>query len=112
MEPELAMLLHIYKEVFSISSGLTPQRAQKHSFPLIQGSGPVKVRPHRHPHSQKLLNLSHGARYVVGRDCNAWHLSFFFSHSLGEEEGCLRFCTNYRALNAIIGLFEWSSVLF
>jgi len=40
IEPKVAILLHTYKEVFSVPSGLPPQRAQNHS--IIQGSSPVK----------------------------------------------------------------------
>ncbi|KAL2319993.1 hypothetical protein Fmac_028962 [Flemingia macrophylla] len=54
MEPELAILLHTYKQVFAVPKGLPPNRSQNHAIPLMHGTGPVKVRPYRYPHSQKL----------------------------------------------------------
>ena len=53
MEPELALLLHTYQEVFQQPTGLPPPREHDHCIPLIEGLGPVKVRPYRYPHSQK-----------------------------------------------------------
>ena len=54
MEPELAILIHTYKQVFVVPKGLPPNRSQNHAIPLMHGTGPVKVRPYRYPHSQKL----------------------------------------------------------
>ncbi|WVY92276.1 hypothetical protein V8G54_037790 [Vigna mungo] len=51
--PDLAILLHTYKQVFSIPSGLPPSRLHNQFIPLIKGAQPVKVKPYRYPHSQK-----------------------------------------------------------
>jgi len=53
MEPELALLLHTYAQVFDTAIGLPPQREHDHSIPLIQGAIAVKVHPYRYPYSQK-----------------------------------------------------------
>nr|KYP46388.1 hypothetical protein KK1_032037 [Cajanus cajan] len=53
MEPELARLLHTYKDVFAVTTGLPTRRSQDHSIPLKSGTTPVKVRPYRYPHRQK-----------------------------------------------------------
>ena len=53
MEPELALLLHTYREVFAKPSGLPPNRLHDHAIPLMAGSTPVKMKPYRYPHSQK-----------------------------------------------------------
>lgn len=53
MDPELALLLHIYQEVFKVPKGLPPQSDQDHAIPLQQGSDPVKVKPYIYPHIQK-----------------------------------------------------------
>ncbi|PNX56849.1 hypothetical protein L195_g058407, partial [Trifolium pratense] len=53
IEPEIAMLLHTYKELFQPPSALPPSRAHNHSIPLMEGANPVKVKPYRYPHSQK-----------------------------------------------------------
>jgi len=53
VEPDLAVLLQTYRQVFDVSSGLPPPRLHDHSIPLLEGSNPVKVKPYRYPHSQK-----------------------------------------------------------
>jgi hypothetical protein len=53
MEPELVLLLNRFKEVFHKPTGLPPPRLQNHTIPLMEGKGPVKVRPYRYPQSQK-----------------------------------------------------------
>ena len=53
MEPELALLLHTYKEFFDKPEGLPPKRSHTHFIPLLEGSNPVKCRPYRYLHSQK-----------------------------------------------------------
>jgi hypothetical protein len=53
IEPELAILLHTYKEVFRTPSGLPPPRDHNHEIHLKEGTQPVKVKPYRYPHSQK-----------------------------------------------------------
>ena len=52
-EPEIALLLHTYSEIFDKPKGLPPPRSHTHAIPLLQGSNPVKVRPYRYPFSQK-----------------------------------------------------------
>ncbi|MCI06272.1 hypothetical protein A2U01_0027330, partial [Trifolium medium] len=53
MEPKLVLLLNRFKEVFHKPTGLPPPRLQNHTIPLMEGKGPVKVRPYRYPQSQK-----------------------------------------------------------
>jgi len=52
-KPEIALLLHTYREIFDEAKGLPPPRSHTHAIPLLQGSNPVKVRPYRYPFSQK-----------------------------------------------------------
>jgi hypothetical protein len=35
LEPDLAILLHTYRDVFSIPQGFPPNRTQDHSIPLL-----------------------------------------------------------------------------
>jgi len=51
--PDLALLLQKFHAIFDKPSGLPPQRSQDHCIPLLDSSGPVKVRPYRYPYSQK-----------------------------------------------------------
>nr|XP_027186266.1 uncharacterized protein LOC101496407 [Cicer arietinum] len=53
IDPEIAMLLHTYADVFKVPSTLPPPREHDHAIPLQSGFGPVKVRPYRCPHTQK-----------------------------------------------------------
>lgn len=53
MDPDLAILLHTYRGVFSTLTSLPPKRTHNHAITLQEGSKPVKVRPYRYPHSQK-----------------------------------------------------------
>ncbi|PNX72875.1 retrotransposon-related protein [Trifolium pratense] len=54
IDPELAILLHTYAQVFTVPTSLPPQRTQDHPIPLLQPwSGPIKVKPYRYPHTQK-----------------------------------------------------------
>ncbi|MCI24698.1 hypothetical protein A2U01_0045884, partial [Trifolium medium] len=46
MEPELVLLLNKYREVFHKPTGLPPPRLQNHTIPLMEGKGPVKVKPY------------------------------------------------------------------
>jgi len=51
MEPELAMIIYQYKNVFKRPHGLPPIRSHDHTIPLMFGSAPVKVRPYPYPYS-------------------------------------------------------------
>jgi len=53
MDPELVTLLHHYRSIFAVPTGLPPSRSHNHAIPLINDAQPVKVRPYRYPHSQK-----------------------------------------------------------
>ena len=47
---QLQQLLTSYADVFAEPTGLPPPRSRDHRVSLVQGSGPVCVRPYRHPH--------------------------------------------------------------
>jgi len=53
MEPELALLLHTYHDVFAVPTGLPPNRSNDYCIPLIKGVDPVKVRLYRYPTVKK-----------------------------------------------------------
>ena len=102
MEPELALLLHTYSSVFSTPTGLPPPRTHDHSIPLIEGSNPVKVKPYRCPHSQK-EEIEKMVTDMLKEGIIQPSKSPFSSPIIlvKKKDGPWRFCTDYRALNAI-----------
>jgi hypothetical protein len=102
IDPELAILLHTYASVFRIPTLLPPQREQDHVIPLHPDSGPIKVRPYRYPHAQKEQiekmvqeMLNHG---IIQPSNNLFSYPILL---VKKKDGSWRFCTDYRALNAI-----------
>jgi len=53
LDLELVVLLHTYRMVFQTPISLPPPREHDHTIPLVEGAGPLKVRPYRYSHSQK-----------------------------------------------------------
>lgn len=51
--PQIIPLLSKYQHLFSIPSGLPPQRPIDHKIPLLPNTTPINVRPYHYPHSQK-----------------------------------------------------------
>jgi len=102
MEPKLALLLHTYKEVFAEPRDLTPNRSHTHTIPLLQGSNPVKVRPYRYPFSQK-QQIETMVQEMLDTGLIVPSTSPFSSPIIlvKKKDGTWRFCTDYRALNAI-----------
>ena len=102
IDPELALLLNNYKEVFKQPAGLPPQRLQDHKIPLEAGSQPVKVRPYRYPQSQK-EQIEIMVKEMLTEGIIQPSTSPFSSPIVlvKKKDGTWRFCTDYRALNAI-----------
>ena len=102
MEPDLALLLQQYKNVFDTPTGLPPPRIQDHGIPLEPGSGPVKIKPYRYPHSQK-EQIEIMIQQMLLEGIIQPSTSPFSSPVLlvKKKDGTWRFCTDYRALNAI-----------
>jgi len=102
MKPELALLLHTYRSIFSLPSGLPPPRSHVHSIPLLEGSNPVKVKPYRYPHSQKeeIEKLVHD---MLLEGLIQPSSSLFSSPIIlvKKKDGTWRVCNDYRALTAI-----------
>jgi hypothetical protein len=102
MEPELVLLLNRFKEVFHKPTGLPPPRLQNHTIPLMEGKGPVKVRPYRYPQSQKeqieIMIQDMLAEGIIQPSSSPYSSPIVL---VKKKDGTWRFCTDYRALNAI-----------
>ncbi|WVY91553.1 hypothetical protein V8G54_037067 [Vigna mungo] len=102
IHPDLARLLHTYKRVFDKPIGLPPNRSHNHVIPLIPDSQPVKVRPYRYPHSQKeqiekmIAEMLHEG--IIAPSTNPFSSPILL---VKKKDGTWRFCTDYRALNAL-----------
>ncbi|XP_039123663.1 uncharacterized protein LOC120260295 [Dioscorea cayenensis subsp. rotundata] len=102
MPVQLQKLLLQYQDVFQIPCGLPPSQNYNHKIPLLPGSTPVKDKPYRYSHSQKLeielmvaLMLQDG---IIEHSQSPFSSSVLF---IKKKDGAWRFCTDYRALNAI-----------
>ena len=102
MEPELVLLLHTYASVFDRPSGLLPQWEHDHCIPLLEGAQPLKIKPYRYPHSQK-EQIELMIQQMLEEGIIQLSKSPFSSPILlvKKKDGMWRFCTDYRALNAM-----------
>ncbi|WVZ07870.1 hypothetical protein V8G54_021216 [Vigna mungo] len=80
----------------------TPDRQQNHCIPLVEGANPVKVRPYKYPHSQK-LQIAKMISEMLREGIIIPSTSPFSSPIIlvRKKDDTWRFCTDYRALNAI-----------
>lgn len=96
------LLLNKFKDVFHKPTGLPPPRLQNHNIPLREGKGPVKVRPYRYPQSQKeqieLMIQEMLAEGIIQPSNSPFSSPIVL---VKKKDGTWRFCTDYRALNAI-----------
>ena len=53
IDPELALLLQNYQDVFQLPHGLPPPRVHDHAIHLLPNTAPIKVKPYKYPHCQK-----------------------------------------------------------
>lgn len=102
MEPELALLLCNYASVFATPTSLPPHCTQDHYIPLIEGSGPIKVKPYRYPHSQE-EEIEKLVGDMLKEGIIQPSKSLFSSPIIlvKKKDGSWHVCTNYRAINAI-----------
>ena len=102
MPLDLQKLLLQYRKVFALSSGLPPSRVYDHSIPLISEASLVKVKLYRYPHSQK-SEIELMVKETLQEGLIEPSTSPFSSPVLlvRKKDGSWRFCTDYRALNAI-----------
>lgn len=102
MPEKLHILFRQYKNVFSIPMSLPPTRHCDHRIPLKADAQPVKVKPYRYPHSQK-IEIEKMLSDMLQKGLIKVSNSPFSSPIIlvKKKNGFWRFCTDYRALNAI-----------
>lgn len=98
----LRALLLKYHQAFAIPNGLPPSRSCHHKISLQNGSQLVKVWPYRYQHNQKNeIELMVSQMFQQGL---IEHRNIPFASPVilvKRKDGSWRFCTDYRALNAI-----------
>lgn len=99
---EMVSLLQAHAVVFEHPRGLPPQRACDHRIPTPEGVPPVKVRPYRYPFVKKdaieqivQQMLTDG---IIKPSSSPYSASVIL---VKKKDGTWRFCTDYRALNAV-----------
>lgn len=102
VHPGLTTLLSQFDDIFVEPQGLPPERLHDNVIPLIEGSNPVKVHPYRYPQSQK-AQIEKMVLEMLNQGIIQPSSSLFSSPVLlvKKKDGTWRFCTDYRALNAI-----------
>lgn len=99
---DLALLLNDYKQVFDVPRGLPPPRVCDHQILLTAGTMPVKVKPYRYPFSKK-TEIEKIVQQMLNDGIIQPSSNPFFAPVIlvKKKDGTWRFCTDYRALNAI-----------
>jgi hypothetical protein len=97
----LDKLLLQFAAIFEETSGLPPERRQRHQIRLLPGTPPVAVRPYRYAHMQK-QELEQQCAEMLRTGVIRPSTSAFSALVLlvKKGDGSWRFCIDYRALNA------------
>lgn len=98
---QLQQLLLRYNDIFSLPTGLPPERTFDHKIPLLPGAPPVNVRPYKYPHFQK-AEIERLVGEMLREGIIRPSTSPFSSPIIlvKKKDGSWRFCVDYRALNA------------
>ncbi|PNY16937.1 retrotransposon-related protein [Trifolium pratense] len=97
---ELSSILEDFKEVFSNSIQLPPERSQVHQIKLYHDHGDINVRPYRYPHHQK-GEIERQVAELLKAGVVRPSMSSFSSPVIlvKKKDNSWRMCVDYRALN-------------
>lgn len=100
--PDLQQIIEKYDDIFLEPAQLPPTREVEHCITLKDGSEPVNVRPYRYAHFQK-AEIEKQVQEMLKLGFIKSSTSPFSSPVLlvKKKDGTWRFCTDYRALNAM-----------
>lgn len=95
-------ILQNYASVFVEPKGLPPIRSKEHAITLVEGSGPVNVRPYRYPHHHK-DEIEKQVREMLSTGIIRDSTSSFSSPMIlvKKKDNTWRMCIDYRALNKV-----------
>lgn len=99
---ELRSIIDEFTELFQTPTGLPPNREIEHRITLKEGTNPVNVRPYRYAYFQK-EEIEKQVEAMLQSGIIRPSSSPFSSPVLlvKKKDGSWRFCTDYRALNAV-----------
>jgi hypothetical protein len=99
---EIQKLLSTYSDIFASKVQYPPPRSCSHSIPLLSGSRPVVIRPHRYAPLLK-NEIENQVQEMLEAGLIHNSSSPFFSPVLfvKKKDGSYRFCVDYCHLNAI-----------
>lgn len=99
---QMRPLLQKFTAIFASPTQLPPPREIEHRIILKEGSDPVNVCPYRYAHFQK-EEIEHQVQEMLNTGLVQPSSSPFSSPVLlvKKKDGSWRFCTDYRALNAV-----------
>jgi hypothetical protein len=102
MSPEIQSLLKEFQHLLEEPEGIPPSRDCDHKIPLKEGHSSVNVRPYRYAHCQK-NEVERQVTEMLNTGLIRPSTSPFSSPILlvKKKDGSWRFCTDYRALNAV-----------
>ncbi|PWA77168.1 hypothetical protein CTI12_AA226430 [Artemisia annua] len=94
------LVIDHYQDVFATPTKLPPQREHDHRIPLVEGAAPVKIRPYRHPPTQKNAIEGMVKELLEAGVIKKSHSPFSSPIVMvKKKDNSWRMCIDYRQLN-------------